>query len=67
MIAPYPPHVMRWLATKGKCDHCGKSYAEPACGKSDHYRTCLDLAYEYLDEQATTDELNEPQEEIACL
>jgi hypothetical protein len=30
----------------GICDHCGKAYRNPPCQKSDHYRTCIDLAIE---------------------
>lgn len=66
MIFPYPPNIRAWL-DRGKCRHCGQRYSAPPCERSDHYRTCLDLAYEYLDEQATSDELNQPEEEIAYL
>jgi hypothetical protein len=70
-IFPFQPSDRAWLDSKGKCSHCHHLYSASPCGpgggvgSNDHYWTCIDLAYQYLAEQATEDELNEPQEEIA--
>lgn len=50
-----------------KCGYCGKPYRARPCGESDHYRACIDLAYDEAEKAFTSSACLHPAQQQATI